>query len=90
MKAHTSQKPLRSTLPSIRFVQTDADKSKPVGELPEQKHELVSRESRQRRVHLRRSQKADPDYRREFWSEWLTGIRSEGRDLGGYYAKNSC
>jgi hypothetical protein len=54
MKAHTSQKPLRSTLPSIRFVQTDADKSKPVGELPEQKHELVSQGSRKRRVHIRR------------------------------------
>jgi hypothetical protein len=36
------QKPLRSTLPSVRFVQTDADKSEPVGSLPEKKHELVS------------------------------------------------
>ena len=36
------QKPLRSTLPTIRFVQTDADKSEPVGALPDKKHELVS------------------------------------------------
>jgi hypothetical protein len=33
---------MRSTLPSIRFVQTDADKSEPMESLPEKGHELVS------------------------------------------------
>ncbi|ORX36118.1 pyruvate dehydrogenase e1 component alpha subunit mitochondrial precursor [Kockovaella imperatae] len=34
-----SQRPLRSTLPSVRYLQTDADKSEPIGELPKSKSE---------------------------------------------------
>ena len=36
------QKPLRSTLPLVRYVQTDADRSEIMGELPSSSSEEVS------------------------------------------------
>jgi hypothetical protein len=38
------QKPLRSTLPAVRFVQTEADKSEPVSEVPEAGDKYVSQD----------------------------------------------